>query len=108
MLCDLAGRPAWMQTAHKRRHTRNNRRCHGRTGKAISVLIAGGGAPYIFTRRKDIHQQAKAARRRQGDVRIARPSQRVSEVLKLAGLESIFSLHADLDTAVASFAARAA
>ena len=51
---------------------------------------------------------AKAARRRQGDVRIARPSQRVSEVLKLAGLESIFSLHADLDTAVASFAARAA
>lgn len=51
---------------------------------------------------------AKAARRNNGDVRIARPSLRVTEVLKLAGLESIFSLHADVETAVASFAVGAA
>ncbi len=51
---------------------------------------------------------AKAARRNRGDVRIARPSLRVSEVLKLAGLESIFSLHTDVETAVASFAVGAA
>ncbi|MBL8096488.1 MAG: STAS domain-containing protein [Anaerolineales bacterium] len=51
---------------------------------------------------------AKAARRNGGDVRIAQPSERVSEVLKLAGLESIFSLHGDVAGAVASYATGAA
>lgn len=51
---------------------------------------------------------AKTARRNGGDVRLAQPSLRVSEVLKLAGLESIFSLHDDVAAAVASFAAGAA
>lgn len=51
---------------------------------------------------------AKAARRNRGDVRIAQPSVRVSEVLKLAGLESIFTLHGDVAAAVASFSLGAA
>jgi anti-sigma B factor antagonist len=38
-----------------------------------------------------------------GDLRIANPSQRVEEVLKLAGLTSIFSLHKSREEAIASF-----
>jgi anti-anti-sigma factor len=79
----------------------------GGTGPRIVVDLEA--AEYISSAGlRALVSAAKAARRNRGDVRIARPSQRVSEVLKLAGLESIFSLHADVDTAVASFAAGAA
>lgn len=79
----------------------------GGTGPRIVVDLEA--AEYISSAGlRALVSAAKAARRNRGDVRIARPSQRVSEVLKLAGLESIFSLHVDVDTAVASFAAGAA
>ncbi|MBI4771061.1 MAG: STAS domain-containing protein [Chloroflexi bacterium] len=45
----------------------------------------------------------KAAKRAGGDLRLASPSPRVEEVLRLAGLTSIFSISASREEAVASF-----
>jgi anti-sigma B factor antagonist len=45
----------------------------------------------------------KAVKRVNGDLRLASPSPRVEEVLRLAGLTSIFSIHATREEAVASF-----
>ncbi|MCZ7670001.1 MAG: STAS domain-containing protein [Chloroflexi bacterium] len=42
-------------------------------------------------------------KKRGGDVRIAAPSQRVSEVFALAGLNPLFQTFDDVETAVASF-----
>ena len=45
----------------------------------------------------------KAVKRVNGDLRLANPSPRVEEVLRLAGLTSIFSIHPTREEAVASF-----
>lgn len=45
----------------------------------------------------------KAVKRVNGDLRLASPSPRVEEVLRLAGLTSIFSVHPSREEAVASF-----
>jgi anti-anti-sigma factor len=45
----------------------------------------------------------KAVKRGNGDLRIASPSARVSEVLQLAGLNSIFSVYPTQVDAVGSF-----
>lgn len=45
----------------------------------------------------------KSLKRVNGDLRLANPSPRVEEVLKLAGLTSIFSIYASRDEALASF-----
>ncbi len=45
----------------------------------------------------------KAVKRVNGDLRVSSPSPRVEEVLRLAGLTSIFSIHATQEEAVASF-----
>lgn len=45
----------------------------------------------------------KAVKRVNGDLRLSSPSPRVEEVLRLAGLTSIFSIHQSQEEAVASF-----
>ena len=45
----------------------------------------------------------KAVKRVNGDLRLASPSSRVEEVLRLAGLTSIFSIYPNQKDAVASF-----
>ena len=45
----------------------------------------------------------KAVKRVNGDLRLANPSPRVEEVLRLAGLTSIFSIHPTQEEAVGSF-----
>jgi anti-sigma B factor antagonist len=45
----------------------------------------------------------KTARRHNGDLRIANPSSRVTEVLQLAGLTSIFEVFPNQVDAVGSF-----
>ena len=45
----------------------------------------------------------KSVKRVNGDLRLANPSTRVDEVLRLAGLTSIFSIHPTQEEAVASF-----
>jgi len=45
----------------------------------------------------------KAVKRLNGDLRLSTPSPRVEEVLRLAGLTSIFSIHSSREEAIASF-----
>ncbi|MCP4419369.1 MAG: STAS domain-containing protein [Chloroflexi bacterium] len=45
----------------------------------------------------------KECKRKRGDVRLAAPSERVAEVLSLAGLESLFQIFEDDTAAVGSF-----
>jgi anti-anti-sigma factor len=45
----------------------------------------------------------KAAKKGGGDMVIARPSARVREVIDLAGLSSVFTMHEDVVEAVGSF-----
>lgn len=45
----------------------------------------------------------KSVKRVNGDLRIASPSQRVEEVLRLAGLTAIFSIYRSRDEAVRSY-----
>ncbi len=45
----------------------------------------------------------KSVKRANGDLRLANPSQRVAEVLRLAGLTSIFSIYTNQSDAVNSF-----
>jgi anti-anti-sigma factor len=45
----------------------------------------------------------RGAKKKRGDVRIAAPSERVSEVFALAGLNPLFQTFDDVDTAVNSF-----
>ena len=45
----------------------------------------------------------RSVKKKHGDVRIAAPSERVSEVFALAGLNPLFQTFADVETAVNSF-----
>ena len=45
----------------------------------------------------------RATKKNSGDVRLADPSPRIKEVLKLAGLESVFTTYEDRVAAVGSF-----
>ncbi len=45
----------------------------------------------------------KRARTAGGDVRLSAPSERVDEVLRLAGMDAVFQIFADQVTAVGSF-----
>ena len=45
----------------------------------------------------------RECKKHRGDVRLAQPSERVSEVLSLAGLDSLFSVYDDKTTAVGSY-----
>ena len=45
----------------------------------------------------------RESKKHHGDVRIAEPSERMSEVLNLAGLDSVFSIYEDSTSAVGSY-----
>ncbi len=45
----------------------------------------------------------RTSKKRSGDVRLARPSERVTEVLELAGLTSLFQIFNDQTAAVGSY-----
>lgn len=45
----------------------------------------------------------RESRKHKGDVRVAQPSERMQEVLNLAGLDSVFSIYDDTVAAVGSF-----
>ena len=45
----------------------------------------------------------RECKKHRGDLRLARPSERINEVLELAGLDSIFQIFDDPAAAVGSF-----
>lgn len=52
---------------------------------------------------REIVTSLKKAKRAQGDLRLAQPSDRVREVLEMAGLDSIFRIYQSQGEAVGSF-----
>ena len=76
--------------------------------------VVDGGQYHIVLDLKDVEYMSSAGlramvstlkkvKRVNGDLRLANPSARVEEVLRLAGLTSIFSIHSTQEEAVASF-----
>ncbi len=76
--------------------------------------LVDGGKNHIVLDLKDVEYMSSAGlramvstlkkvKRVNGDLRLANPSARVEEVLRLAGLTSIFSIHPTQEEAVASF-----
>ena len=76
--------------------------------------VVDGGQHHIVLDLKDVEYMSSAGlramvstlkkvKRVNGDLRLANPSARVEEVLRLAGLTSIFSIHSTQEEAVASF-----
>lgn len=58
--------------------------------------LSSAGLRYLVSTLKD-------CRKRGGDLRIASPSERVDEVLRMAGLKSLFATYEDTTAAVGSF-----
>ncbi|MBC7871232.1 MAG: STAS domain-containing protein [Chitinophagaceae bacterium] len=82
-------------------------------GEALSGEIDGGnilivldlsGVDYMSSAGlREIVSALKKVKRATGDVRIAQPSERVREVLEMAGLDTIFQIYENQDTAVKSY-----
>lgn len=82
-------------------------------GTAISEQIDGGKANLVLDLSsveymssaglREIVTSLKKAKRAQGDLRLAQPSDRVREVLEMAGLDSIFRIYPSQSEAVGSY-----
>lgn len=82
-------------------------------GEALSTQIDGGhlslvldlsGVDYMSSAGlREIVAALKKVKRASGDLRIAQPSERVREVLEMAGLDTIFQIYGTQDEAVQSY-----
>lgn len=69
-----------------------------------NVVLDMQGVDYISSAGlRAIVSLLRETKKHRGDVRLAAPSTRVSEVLKLAGLDSLFTTYEDSVSAVGSF-----
>lgn len=75
------------------------------TGKGRSNLVLNlAGVTYMSSAGlRTLVSTLKECKRSGGDVRLASPSERVSEVLSLAGLDSLFKVYDEDTSAVGSF-----
>ena len=72
-------------------------------GKTNLVLDLGGVEYMSSAGLREMVRVLKRVKRTGGDLRIANPSERVREVLELAGLDSIFEIYPTQVEAVGSF-----
>ena len=82
-------------------------------GEALSTQIDGGGLHLVLDLSsvdymssaglREIVSALKKVKRASGDLRIAQPSDRVREVLEMAGLDTIFQIFTSLGDAVRSY-----
>lgn len=82
-------------------------------GEALSDQITNGnlmlvldlsGVDYMSSAGlREIISALKKVKRASGDLRLAQPSDRVREVLEMAGLDTIFQIYSTQDEAVASY-----
>lgn len=82
-------------------------------GDALTTQIDGGNVHLVLDLSsveymssaglREIVTSLKKAKKAQGDLRLAQPSQRVREVLEMAGLDQIFRIYASQEDAVGSF-----
>ncbi|WP_420645204.1 STAS domain-containing protein [Candidatus Leptofilum sp.] len=73
------------------------------TGRSNLVLNLAGVTYMSSAGLRTLVSTLKECKRGGGDVRLAAPSERVSEVLSLAGLDSLFKVFEDDTAAVGSF-----
>lgn len=74
-----------------------NRGCH-------NIVLEMSGVDYLSSAGlRALVSARRACNGKNGDVRLATPSERVQEVLELAGLDSIFETYDDVVNAVGSF-----
>ena len=72
-------------------------------GRYKLVLDLSGVSYFSSAALRALVSALRECKKHRGDVRIATPSERVSEVLSLAGLDSLFESYDDLTQAVGSF-----
>lgn len=73
-------------------------------GGSYNLVIELSGVNYMSSAGlRAIVATQRECRKKSGDVRLAAPSERVSEVLSLAGLDSIFLVYDDTTAAVGSY-----
>ncbi|MBK7895389.1 MAG: STAS domain-containing protein [Anaerolineaceae bacterium] len=72
-------------------------------GRANLVLNLSGVTYMSSAGLRALVSTLKECKKRSGDMRLAAPSERVAEVLTLAGLDSLFQMYDDDTTAVGSF-----
>ena len=73
------------------------------TGRHKLVLNLTGVSYMSSAGLRTLVSALKECKKRSGDVRLAAPSERVAEVLSLAGLDSLFQVYDDDTAAVGSF-----
>lgn len=83
-------------------------------GEALSQVIEGGNSYVVLDLAsvdymssaglRELVNGLKAAKRASGDLRLAQPSDRVREVLEMAGLNTIFRIFASQNDAIRSYA----
>ena len=73
-------------------------------GNKIRIVLDLTGVDYMSSAGlRAMVSTLKSVKRASGDLRLANPSSRVAEVLRLAGLTSIFSIYSSQTDAVTSF-----
>lgn len=82
-------------------------------GSAIGGAIDGGGVHVVLDLSgvdymssaglRELVNSFKKAKRAAGDIRLAQPSDRVREVLEMAGLDTIFRIYGSQSEAVGSY-----
>ena len=73
------------------------------TGRHKLVLNLAGVSYMSSAGLRTLVSALKECKKKSGDVRLASPSERVAEVLSLAGLDSLFQVYEDDTAAVGSF-----
>jgi anti-sigma B factor antagonist len=82
-------------------------------GEALASQIDGGNVHLVLDLSsveymssaglREIVTSLKKAKKARGDLRLAQPSQRVREVLEMAGLDTIFTIYESQSDAVGSY-----
>lgn len=87
-------------TAHELEETLDSRISDGR----YNLVLEMSGVDYLSSAGlRALVAALRACKKRGGDVRIANPSERVSEVMSLAGLDQLFETYEDVTVAVGSY-----
>lgn len=87
-------------TAHELEETLDTRINDGR----YNLVLEMSGVDYLSSAGlRALVAALRACKKRGGDVRIANPSERVSEVMSLAGLDQLFETYEDVTVAVGSY-----
>lgn len=87
-------------TAPELEETLEDRMDEGR----YSLVLEMSGVNYLSSAGlRALVAALRTCKKKGGDVRIANPSERVSEVMALAGLDSLFTMYDDVTVAVGSY-----